>query len=112
VNLKLEVGAITQRVSVTGTVPLLQTTEASVGGYVDQQQVSNLPLNGRDPYQLTALLPGVQPQSGFFTPRVFQETSFESNFTINGSVPLSNDVLVDGTPNIVPFMARWRGRRR
>ncbi len=59
VDIKLEVGAANQEVTVTGeAAALLQTSEASVGFVVQSQQVTDLPLNGRYFTQLLQLSPG------------------------------------------------------
>ncbi len=101
-DVALTVGEVSEKVEVTATGTLLQAEEASVGGVVDNAKVSNLPLNGRDPYALIALLPGAQPQGLFFTPRVLQEPSIQTNFTVNGGADFTNEILIDGTPNVVP----------
>lgn len=66
VNHVLELGEITQQVTVTGEVALLETTTATVSQLVDSQRVEDLPLNNRDLTQLTFLQPGVLkiPSSG------------------------------------------------
>jgi carboxypeptidase family protein len=46
-NLKVEVGEVQQQVTVTGEVPLVNTTTASVAGLVGEKAVKELPLNGR-----------------------------------------------------------------
>jgi outer membrane receptor protein involved in Fe transport len=55
----LAVGAIEERVVVTETASLVETTQSSVTHLVDQRQIRELPLNGRDFSQLTLLQPGV-----------------------------------------------------
>jgi hypothetical protein len=47
VNLRLEIGAVQQEVTVTEEAPLVNTSTASVSGLVAEQQVKDLPLNGR-----------------------------------------------------------------
>jgi len=59
VDLKLEVGALSQEVKVTGGAPLVDTREVQIGGVIETQRVNDLPLNGRNVYQLVTTLPGV-----------------------------------------------------
>lgn len=59
VNLKLEVGAAQQQVTVTGEATLVNTTMDSVSGLVGEKQVKELPLNGRSFDLLIALNPGI-----------------------------------------------------
>jgi hypothetical protein len=59
VLIPLTVGTSTEKVVVTGAEPVLQTEDSSVGQVIDTQLVSQLPLNGRNVYQLITLTPGV-----------------------------------------------------
>jgi len=59
VDVALEVGAAEQSVTVTGEITQVQTNSSELGGLVEPQQISNLPLNGRDYTQLLTLVPGV-----------------------------------------------------
>ena len=59
VNLVLQVGAVVEQVEVTGEAPLVNTTTAAVGELVSEQEILELPLNGRSFEQLALLEPGV-----------------------------------------------------
>jgi hypothetical protein len=54
-NLTLEVGQVTQTVEVTGEAPLVNTTLASVSGLITDEQIKDLPLNGRSFSELLLL---------------------------------------------------------
>jgi hypothetical protein len=59
VDLKLEIGTSNQTVTVSAdTVPVLNTSDASVGTNVSSADVNRLPVFGRDPYELLRLTPG------------------------------------------------------
>ncbi len=58
VNLKLEVGELSQQVTVTAEAPVVNTTTSSVSGLVGEREVKDLPLNGRSFDNLIALNPG------------------------------------------------------
>ena len=59
-DVRLKVGSNTQKIVVdSSAVPALQTEESSLGVVIDTKQVENLPLNGRNVYQLVSLTPGV-----------------------------------------------------
>ena len=60
VNLTLDVGAIEQTVAVTAEAPLVNTTSGSLGGLVNERQMAELPLNGRNYVDLALMQPGVQ----------------------------------------------------
>ena len=59
VNLQLTVGEVQQKVEVTGEAPAIETTNATLSGLVNQEQMRDLPLNGRSYDQLTLLTSGV-----------------------------------------------------
>jgi hypothetical protein len=58
-NFKLAVGASTTTVEVTGGAPLVETETSSTGTVINDRQLSDLPLNGRNFTQLALLMPGV-----------------------------------------------------
>src|SRR5215467_2565091 len=59
INLTLEVGAAAEQVTVTEEAPLVNTTLSSTSGLISEQQIKELPLNGRSFDQLLALNVGV-----------------------------------------------------
>ncbi len=93
VNVRLDVGELTQEVSVSADVPLIDTTTASVSGLVGERQVKELPLNGRSFDYLIALNPGAinytlkSPQTS---------TSNGNTFSVAGRRPLENMFLLNG----------------
>jgi len=64
-TLALEIGAATEMVTVEAKAVLLNTENGEVGGVMDSEQVSQLPLNGRNFIELTTLMPGVAVGGGF-----------------------------------------------
>lgn len=60
INLTMEVGAVAETVEVSADAPLLETTTASGGRVLDQQQLINLPFSDLNPFALSALAPGMQ----------------------------------------------------
>jgi outer membrane receptor protein involved in Fe transport len=59
-TLKLEVGSATETVNVTADIPLVNLGNATLGQTVSNVEIDNLPLVGRNTYQLLNLTPGVQ----------------------------------------------------
>ena len=59
IDIPLQVGATDEKVIVRSSGPALQTEDSSTGQVVDTRQVKELPLNGRNVYQLVTLTPGV-----------------------------------------------------
>ena len=103
VDISLELGAITESVEVSGTVPLLQTTEATVGHVVEQRRVVQLPLNGRDFTQLQLLVPGTAPAT-------LPGASFVIGgqaVAVSGNRPDQNSYTLDGTYNNETFFKHY-----
>ncbi len=61
VDVALEIGDVSQTLSVSGSVAALQTESASVGAVINSEKIVDLPLNGRNFIQLAQLIPGVNP---------------------------------------------------
>src|SRR3989442_6344323 len=59
VNLTLEIGEVTEQVTIDDVAPLINYESHQVGGVVSRQQIENLPLNGRNFLDLAKLEPGV-----------------------------------------------------
>jgi hypothetical protein len=64
VDLTVQPGQQDQTVTVTESVPLVETTTATLGGTLENAEIADLPLNGRDYQSLLALRPGVMLQVG------------------------------------------------
>jgi len=98
-EIRLEVlllpGKTSEQVTVSATRSLLRTDSATVGGVIDTRQVQGLPLDGRDFYELSLLLPGVVPAAEGSAASV--RGSFAIN--INGAREDANDFLLDGVYN-------------
>ncbi len=64
VEITLEPGSITERVTVTAEVPLVEASSTTLGGLVATNQINALPLNGRALTQLLAVIPGAMLLGG------------------------------------------------
>lgn len=66
-NVQLQVGTVTQEVTVSGGAPLVNTTTSAVSQVITQKTVQEIPLNGRHFLDLAPLTPGTMtaPQNGF-----------------------------------------------
>jgi hypothetical protein len=58
VDIRLEVGQVSQTIEVTSAVPLIDTHSATKGEVVDSERLTELPLNGRSPLQLASTVAG------------------------------------------------------
>jgi hypothetical protein len=98
VTIHLSVGIATQQVEVQANAPLVETTVTSLGKTVQERDVLDLPLNGRNFSQLGLLQPGVVP----ITPGLAVAGGSLRNgqaYAVNGQRPESNNFLMDGADN-------------
>jgi hypothetical protein len=100
IDLTLRIGATGDTVTVTGETPLVQTTSSTGGGLVNQQQISDLPLNGRNLIDLTLMQPGISQTT--VLPILTQTSGMQTGVTMsaNGAGPHSNNVFLDGANEI------------
>jgi hypothetical protein len=95
VDVPLLPGQRTEQVSVFGLAPLTRTESAAIGGVIDTRSILGLPLDGRNFYELSLLLPGVVP------PAPGSAGSVRGDFAINvnGGREDANNFLLDGVYN-------------
>lgn len=98
VDIALEVGAVTEQLTVTGESPLLETAKADRGTLIDQQTVAEMPLNGRNPFMLAKITAGVNFNGTVIYQRPFDNGAI-AQWTMNGGLYESNEFLLDGAPN-------------
>jgi hypothetical protein len=86
VDLTLQPGEQTQTVTVTESLPIVNTTNAQTGGTLDNQLVSNLPTNGRNYRWMVAYVPGVMllPGQGLTTASTNGGGTDIGNFMVDG----------------------------
>src|SRR5258706_15340830 len=96
VDLSLQPGEQAQTITVTEQVPLVETTNAELGGTLQNEVINDLPLNGRNFENLLDLRPGVTKYVG------------NSGWTqsSNGLRPHDNFFMVDGVNSNDPWMAQ------
>lgn len=92
VNVELQVGQVTESVEVVASAAQLNTESATVGKTVEQAQIQNLTLNGRNPLFLALLKPGVR--GGALSGFSFGLTS--GGFSINGGRSQDSVITFDG----------------
>ncbi len=90
IDFDLSVGGIHEKVTVVGDAPIVRAETASLGTVVENEQVVQLPLNGRLFIMLAAIAPGVALPPNSVLPR------------INGGRPRTNEYLFDGISVLQP----------
>lgn len=91
VDFVLELGQVTETVTITSQAPQVDTRSTQIGMTVDDRRIKDLPLNGRNPLDLVRLVPGVQRVSTTIRPSFGQQ-----NMNINGGRHFSVNYLLDG----------------
>src|SRR3984893_13274920 len=91
VDLTLQPGEQTQSVTVTEAIPLVETTNATLGGTLNNAAINDLPLNGRNYQYLLSLRPGVmiQPGGGPWTQSTNNVRPDESVWMVDGVLNVS-----------------------
>jgi len=99
VDAKLEVGDLTQNVTVNEAVSTLETETASRSTTLSNEMIANLPTQGRNPFQIAWAAPGVFKSGGWRYLRSF-DIAGTSGFSANGGRSSENEVLLDGISNV------------
>src|SRR5688572_17783712 len=107
-RVELRIGEASQTIEVSGDAPLLETSNSTPGAYISKKLIDTLPLFNRQPPSLVLIAPGVIPQGTFGpifngaenSPRPLVYTI--SNFSVNGSRGVTNEIIVDGLSINVP----------
>ena len=96
-RVSLNVAGVTADVTVTGEATVLEAARSQIAGTVHQEEVKNLPMNGRNFLDLALLIPGVSPTNVGST-QLFAETSAVpgQGISIGSQRNFSNSVIVDG----------------
>jgi len=94
-DLALKVGSSTTTIEVTTESPLINTDSATIGTIVSNQQLTDLPLNGRGFYQLAELTPGAVLLSATGNSQLVRPEIVNGN-TISGVHGFATSFLLDG----------------
>jgi Carboxypeptidase regulatory-like domain len=101
IDVKLEVGAMTESVSIQAETPLVQSSSSELGTTVTNEQIEALPLNGRNFVNLTRTIPGVL--RGIPGANIDGAGSLawraSASFSANGQRPRDNNYMLDGVDN-------------
>jgi hypothetical protein len=103
-DFSLQPASVTTTVTVSGEAVAVETTNPSLGQVITSQQVTQLPLNGRDFVQLATLTAGATAETNpnsFFTQGSDSEVAARGSYSLSvgGSRPNSTDWLLDGVDN-------------
>ncbi|HEX4949494.1 MAG TPA: carboxypeptidase-like regulatory domain-containing protein [Blastocatellia bacterium] len=95
----LEVGSLSDTVSITSEAPLLDTSSATSGMVIDGKRAAELPMVGGNAFYLSRLAPGVMTSGGRSGANPFDYGS-GTNLIGNGARSGTSEVTLDGSPNM------------
>ena len=95
----LEVGAQSERITVSAEAPLIEAEKADHGMVIDNKKVVDIPINTRNPIMLAALSNGITPTGGSTLDQKPFSNSADGSWSINGGVGSTVEFLLDGAPN-------------
>ena len=98
IDIRLEVGAVTESVEVHEDAPILETANPTVGQVITLEEVENFPVNGRTPMMLANLAMGVISTYEPGPVRPF-DNGAPNSISIGGAPAARNEVLLNGAPN-------------
>ena len=90
IDFDLQPGQISTEVTVAAQAPALDSGTSSLGQVVEETEIKNLPLNGRNYVQLATLGAGTSPS---------RRSTERNTFVANGERPIQNSYLLDGIDN-------------
>lgn len=99
VDITLEVGAVSDQVTVTADASLLEASTSSIGKVVDNRRILELPLNTRNVYSLVTLTPGITGSIG--------ERFDGMNWSAYGTRRRTMDILIDGATASQPTVTGY-----
>ena len=98
-DISMQVGEVTQSVEVQASAPLLQTENGNLSQVVNNRAVEELPVNGRNIMNLTALVPGVVAQGTTSGNAITGKNIFAAgNYQIGGGMANQGATYYDGVP--------------
>jgi hypothetical protein len=98
IDIQMDLGLLTETLEVTAEVPLLQSQTSSLGQVIAGRAVGEMPLNGRNVYNLMELVPSVVPQGTAGGTSVGMFSASLNNYQINGAFAGQSAVYLDGQP--------------
>ncbi|HZC21933.1 MAG TPA: carboxypeptidase-like regulatory domain-containing protein, partial [Candidatus Binatia bacterium] len=98
VDAALTVGQVSETIEVTSETPLLQTESSSLGQVVEERKANELPLNGRNVFNLITVSPAAVAQGGSGGSPVGQNPFSWGNYQVGGSFANQGAQYLDGQP--------------
>jgi hypothetical protein len=108
IDTPLEIGAVTEQVTVAGSAVALQTDRAEVRHELDRASLENVPIPiGRNYQMLLGMLPGFSPPQNAHS--VPANPTRSVRYSVNGTSDMNNNVRIDGTTSYNPNLPHMTG---
>lgn len=105
IDAKMQIGDVNQTISIDTSLPLLETQPGALGQLIEGKQVQEMPLNGRNVFNLLTLAPGVVPQGstggnplGNQSGGTYTNNTGFGNYQIGGGMSNQSAFYLDGAP--------------
>jgi hypothetical protein len=108
VDLKMAVGGVTETVTVEAAPVAVQFNSSSTMLTVENKVIDQLPIRGRNPYNVATLDPTVSPGNGSTSNenRPYHH-AYASDIDVGGQTTRANDVLLDGVPLVSSYKSSY-----
>jgi hypothetical protein len=103
IDIALELGALSENVTVTAETPLLEAANASLGQVVENRRLRDLPLPYANPMYLIQLTAGVTSVTAPNSNWAINQPEGISNFSANGAPTSGNEFTIDGAENEINY---------
>jgi hypothetical protein len=104
VNFEMELGSVSESVTVEGSAPRLDTESSSLGTVVERREANELPLNGRNVFNLIDLVPSVIPQGSAMGTPVGVNPFGWGNYQVSGAFGNQSVEYLDGQPLNISYI--------
>ena len=98
IDIQLQLGSVNETLEVKGETPLLQVETSSLGEVIAGRSVNDMPLNGRNVYNLMELVPSVVPQGTAGGTSIGMYSASLNNYQVNGAFAGQSAISLDGQP--------------
>ncbi|HJX89364.1 MAG TPA: TonB-dependent receptor [Pyrinomonadaceae bacterium] len=108
VDLKMAVGGVTETVTVEAAPVAVQFNSSSTLLTIENKVIDQLPIRGRNPYNVATLDPTVSPGTGSTSNenRPYHH-AYASDIDVGGQTTRANDVLLDGVPLVSSYKSSY-----
>jgi hypothetical protein len=100
IDARLEIGATSDTITVTAEAPLVDSRSSALGANVESAVIQEMPMNGRNIFDMATLLPGISSVSD---PQTFTNDRQGPTYTTSGSRTADNLMLFDGSTYVALF---------